>query len=137
MLENGQTAETVNQLFSKNKKRSDKWKRSKSSFKQFQIFQRVSISLPVEEEKLFFTPSLLSMWPIIKQDEQTWVSVAVAEPAEPALVKIPNLSFLFFSFSSSSIWKKTFVVNYIKTVQSGCFWQWMFYKSKSWTVNSE
>lgn len=38
-----------------------------------------------------------------KMTKQTSVSAA---PADPAFVRAPNLSFLFFSFSSSSIWNQ-------------------------------
>lgn len=113
-------------------------KRSKCSFKQFQIFQHVSVSLPVEE-KHFFTPSLLSMWAIIKQDEQTrrrtnlsvgrsgWTSwTRIGQDPKP-LLPLFQL-FIFFNLEEKTL------LNYTKTLLSGCFSQWMFYKSKSWTV---
>lgn len=47
--------------------------------------------------------------------KQTSTSAALAEPAA---VKAPNLSFLFFSFSSSSIWKQRKKKTLTTTAQS-------------------
>lgn len=95
-----------------------------------QIFQRASSSWPVKKKKnIAFKTQCLSTSDVLlvvcnimvmfkknktitktsvtgvrlMKRKQTSTSAALAEPAA---VKTPNLSFLFFSFSSSSIWKQ-------------------------------
>lgn len=100
---------------------------SLTSFTQFRIFQHASSSLPLERKKnsdiykkllcVSYCIVMKCNWSILSSNQSTKkegmerkhtsTSAEPGEPAEPALVKAPNLSFLFFSFSSSSIWKKT------------------------------